>query len=58
LWELASLRSWGAVLVILFITGLAYSYRIQMEEKVLISELGDEYVQYTKVTKKLIPYIL
>ncbi|MGA2934062.1 MAG: isoprenylcysteine carboxylmethyltransferase family protein [Methanomicrobiales archaeon] len=53
-----ALRSWGAVLVILFITGLAYSYRIQMEEKVLISELGDEYVQYTKVTKKLIPYIL
>lgn len=53
-----ALRSWGAVLVILFITGLAYSYRIRMEEKVLVSELGDEYVQYKKKTKKLIPYIL
>ena len=53
-----ALRSWGAVLVILFITGLAYGYRIRMEEKVLVSELGDEYVQYKKKTKKLIPYIL
>jgi protein-S-isoprenylcysteine O-methyltransferase Ste14 len=53
-----ALRSWGAVLVILFIAGVAYNYRIQMEEKVLISELGDEYVQYMKRTKKLMPYIL
>jgi protein-S-isoprenylcysteine O-methyltransferase Ste14 len=53
-----ALRSWGAVLVILLITGLAYGYRIRMEERVLVSELGDEYVRYRKTTKMLIPYIL
>jgi protein-S-isoprenylcysteine O-methyltransferase Ste14 len=53
-----ALRSWGAVLVILFITGIAYGYRIRMEERVLVSELGDEYVQYRKTTKMFIPYIL
>ncbi len=53
-----ALRSWGAVLVILVITGFAYGYRIEMEERVLVSELGEAYVQYQKTTKMLIPYIL
>jgi protein-S-isoprenylcysteine O-methyltransferase Ste14 len=53
-----ALQSWGAVLVILLIAGLAFGYRIRMEEKVLVSELGEEYLPYSKRTKRLIPYIL
>ena len=53
-----ALRSWGAVLVILVITGLAYRYRMRMEEDVLVSEFGDDYVRYMGRTKRLIPYIL
>jgi len=53
-----ALRSLVAVLFILCIAGSAFGYRIRMEEQVLVSELGDEYVQYTKTTKMLIPYIL
>ncbi len=53
-----ALQSWGAVLVLLVIFGLTYGYRIHREEKVLVSELGDEYIQYMKTTKRIIPYII
>jgi protein-S-isoprenylcysteine O-methyltransferase Ste14 len=52
------LQSWGAVLVLLAFFGVAFGYRIHVEEAVLTSKLGDEYVEYAKRTKRLIPYIL
>lgn len=53
-----ALQSWGAILAIVSLFGVAFSYRMSVEEKVLISQLGDEYIQYTKRTKRLIPYVL
>jgi protein-S-isoprenylcysteine O-methyltransferase Ste14 len=32
-------------------------YRIEVEEKMLIQEFGNEYLEYKKHTKKLIPYV-
>ena len=34
-----------------------FIYRIGIEEKMLIEKFGDEYLQYMKRTKKLIPFI-
>jgi protein-S-isoprenylcysteine O-methyltransferase Ste14 len=53
-----ALQSWGGILVILVIFGLAIGYRIHVEEKVLVSELGDDYIEYMKKTKRLIPFVL
>jgi protein-S-isoprenylcysteine O-methyltransferase Ste14 len=53
-----ALQSWGGILVILVIYGLAIGYRIHVEEKYLVSELGDDYIQYMKRTKRLIPFVL
>lgn len=50
-------RSWGGILVLLVINGVALGYRIQVEEKVLVSELGDAYARYMKRTKRLIPFV-
>ncbi|MFZ0926515.1 MAG: isoprenylcysteine carboxylmethyltransferase family protein [Halobacteriota archaeon] len=52
------LQSWGAVLVLIAFFGMAFGYRIHVEERVLTSKLGDEYVAYAKRTKRLIPYVL
>jgi len=52
------LQSWGAVLVLIAVFGVAFGYRIHVEEAVLTSKLGDEYVEYAKKTKRLIPYVL
>jgi|GEM_PF-203880 protein-S-isoprenylcysteine O-methyltransferase Ste14 len=53
-----ALQSWGTVLITLLIFSLVYGYRIRVEENALISKLGNEYVEYMKKTKKLIPYVL
>jgi len=52
------LQSWGAVLVLIAFFGVAFGYRIHVEEAVLTSKLGDKYVAYAKKTKRLIPYVL
>ena len=38
------LHSWGAVLVLITFFAMAFGYRIHVEEGVLTSKLGDEYV--------------
>jgi protein-S-isoprenylcysteine O-methyltransferase Ste14 len=34
-----------------------YLYRISVEERMLVKELGDEYVQYQKRTRRLVPFV-
>jgi protein-S-isoprenylcysteine O-methyltransferase Ste14 len=51
-------QSWGAVLTLILLFSLAYGYRIHIEEKALISEFGEEYIEYKKRTKRLIPYVV
>jgi protein-S-isoprenylcysteine O-methyltransferase Ste14 len=52
------LRSWGGILVIIVMIGLAIGYRIHIEEKFLVSDIGDDYIRYMKRTKKLIPFVI
>ncbi len=52
-----ALCTWGGALAILVLSGLAFGYRMYVEEKVLVSELGDDYIQYMKRTKRLIPFV-
>jgi protein-S-isoprenylcysteine O-methyltransferase Ste14 len=35
----------------------SYLYRIRIEESVLLEEFGEEYQEYMKKTKKIIPFI-
>jgi protein-S-isoprenylcysteine O-methyltransferase Ste14 len=53
-----AVRSWGALLILLLIFAIVYSYRIRVEEKALADHFGDEYRAYVKDTKMLIPFIL
>jgi protein-S-isoprenylcysteine O-methyltransferase Ste14 len=53
-----ALQSWEGVIVIILGFGFGFGYRIHVEEKLLVSKLGDEYIEYMKETKRLIPYIL
>ena len=44
-------------LVVMIIANLFLVVRIQAEEKMLVSEFGEEYEEYKSRTKKLLPYI-
>jgi protein-S-isoprenylcysteine O-methyltransferase Ste14 len=46
-----------AVLILAAVCGIAYGYRIHVEEPALVRELGDQYLQYMKRTKRLIPFV-
>jgi len=52
-----ALQSWAAVLVLAVATLAALAYRLRVEEQFLVSELGDDYVRYSRRTKRLIPYV-
>ena len=53
-----ALQSSAALLMILVASAIHYGNLIRVEERFLAVELGDEYVQYTKRTKRMIPFIL
>jgi protein-S-isoprenylcysteine O-methyltransferase Ste14 len=52
-----ALQSWVSVLVLLVGAGVAFAYRVQVEEKFLVAELADEYYDYMARTKRLVPYV-
>ena len=53
-----AVQSLGGLLVLLGVFSLSYGYRIRVEEKTLLSELGQDYASYMKRTKRLIPYLI
>ncbi|TMI39062.1 isoprenylcysteine carboxylmethyltransferase family protein, partial [Candidatus Bathyarchaeota archaeon] len=53
-----AVQSWAAILTLLIVFTVAYGYRMRVEEKTLISQLGEDYLNYMKRTKRLIPYLI
>ncbi|WP_346983633.1 isoprenylcysteine carboxylmethyltransferase family protein [Chryseobacterium sp. POE27] len=46
------LNNWLSLVLALVPTFVAFSYRIKVEEKALIEEFGEEYLEYRRNTKK------
>jgi protein-S-isoprenylcysteine O-methyltransferase len=51
------LASWVSIATIVVATLVAYAWRMQVEERALSSALGENYVQYMRRTKRLVPGI-
>lgn len=52
-----SLSNWISILSMMISVLIGYIYRIKTEEKFMIEQLGDKYIDYQKRTKRLIPSI-
>jgi protein-S-isoprenylcysteine O-methyltransferase Ste14 len=52
-----ALGNWAGLAATLFCMGLAYAYRIPVEEAALASALGEAYRQYMKRTWRLVPFL-
>jgi protein-S-isoprenylcysteine O-methyltransferase Ste14 len=48
-------RNWLGLAIMLVPTGAALLYRIHVEERALHGAFGEEYAEYSRVTKRLIP---
>ena len=51
------LNNWLSLIFAFVPQFLAFAYRIKIEEQALVEQFGDEYLEYRKSTKKLIPFI-
>ncbi len=51
------LNNWLSLVLAFLPPFIAFSYRIAIEEKTLIEQFGEEYLEYRKKTKKLIPFV-
>lgn len=52
-----SLSNWLSVISMMISVLIGYIYRIKTEEKFMIEEMGNKYIDYQKRTKRLIPKI-
>jgi protein-S-isoprenylcysteine O-methyltransferase Ste14 len=53
-----ALVNWMAVLVLFATTAIGYLYRVRVEEKALVSGLGEAYREYMQRTKMFVPYLI
>lgn len=51
------LNNWLSLIFAFVPPFLAFAYRIKVEEQALVEQFGEEYIQYRKTTKKVIPFI-
>ena len=49
--------NWIPLIYLMIFYPIVYTYRIIVEEKMLINIFGEEYLHYKKITKRLIPFI-
>ena len=52
-----AVQSLAALLILLLLCGLAYGYRIRVEERALLKDLGEPYADYMRRTKRLVPLL-
>ena len=53
-----AVQSAGALLALLALYGISFGYRMSVEEKTLLAELGKDYGDYMKRTKRIIPFLI
>lgn len=53
-----ALTNWLSLAIMLVIPGLAYGYRMVIEERALLDTFGDDYRAYMRRTRRIIPFIL
>ncbi|MDP8989033.1 MAG: isoprenylcysteine carboxylmethyltransferase family protein [Acidobacteriota bacterium] len=53
-----ALGNWAGLLALMVCMAIAYSYRIRVEERALITALGEPYRKYLRRTRCIIPFLL
>ena len=52
-----AISNWASILLMMVPVAIGYIYRIHVEEKFMLAQLGEGYLQYQKRTKRIIPLI-
>jgi len=52
-----SISNWLSILAMMIPVALGYAYRITVEERFMVETFGNNYLDYQKRTKRLIPFV-
>jgi protein-S-isoprenylcysteine O-methyltransferase Ste14 len=52
-----SISNWLSMLAMMIPVAVGYAYRIAVEERFMATQFGEEYLDYQRRTKKLIPFV-
>ena len=52
-----ALGSWASLVVLMVVSLVVYSYRISVEERALLTTIGEPYRQFMNSRKRLIPFV-
>jgi protein-S-isoprenylcysteine O-methyltransferase Ste14 len=53
-----ALGNWFSLVLLMIATIATYSYRVVVEERVLLATIGEPYGNYMKERKRFIPYVV
>jgi protein-S-isoprenylcysteine O-methyltransferase Ste14 len=53
-----ALTNWLSMAILLIATVAAYVYRVRVEERALVGELGVPYAEYMRTHKRFIPFVV
>lgn len=53
-----ALTNWVSVGILLLVTIVAYGYRVRVEERALLAEIGAPYREFTRTRKRFIPFVI
>ena len=52
-----SVSNWASILLMMIPVSIGYLYRMKVEERFMVAQLGENYLNYQKRTKRIIPMI-
>lgn len=52
-----SISNWLSILVMMIPVSIGYIYRIKVEESFMVEQMGEDYLNYQKRTKRIIPML-
>jgi protein-S-isoprenylcysteine O-methyltransferase len=52
-----ALGNWAGLFALVACMGIAYAYRISVEEAALVAVLGEPYKQYARRTRRIVPFL-
>lgn len=53
-----ALTNWLSVGILFAATLVAYGYRVRVEERALLSQIGEQYAEYMRTHKRFVPFII
>ena len=53
-----ALTSWVSILLLLAGTIIGYAYRVRVEERAMLSEIGAPYAEFMRTRKRFIPFVI